>query len=689
MTGVQTCALPISSAEESDQGETADYVIDDAYQGAEAIRMVDSAAEEGFPYALIFMDVRMPPGMDGIQAITEIWKRHPQIEMVICTAYSDYSWDQIVEQFGSTEHLLFMKKPFDSIALKQTALSLTSKWDTANRKSRYVEELETEINQRTQQLNEMMDHLRQIKKETESLTIAKNRFFASITSEMQTPLNGILGVTDLLLDTELNEEQRSFAETIKQSGNSLLLIINDILNFSRDDDLASGSQEIVFDLRTAIDSVIDLISVAATEKEIEMTCFVDCHVNELFIGDPFKLRQVLLLSLTHIVNTEESCEIVVAVSNKSENADEKAELLFEISKLEKISVGYSRRERIFRQSRSTMLSSLSESIKFPRQEQIEATVKKMDGDFRIDSDPDTGLVISFSATFGISAPSFLSIDLSSTIIGMRCLVISDHSTSRKILSLHINHWGGISKGASHKDNIVEKINLAKESNLPYDAVVVDLKEEPLETYQTIASEIQENCRRYSVNLPKLICLTANAKRGDAQKIERFGYSVYLTKPIKQSHLFKSLILVKSLKDENRYLDPSKLITKHFVDEFTPDYFKVLVSHEDPSALNMIISCLARLKVRCDVSDSRSDLSSVMKKSRYDLILVDCWQCQAEDFRAIQQMKASLPYLKIVLMMEESDADSKAAVTDLDIDDIIYKPITSQSLVDMLQRNLNN
>ena len=87
------------------------------------------------PYSMIFMDVRMPPGMDGIQTILQIWEKHPNIEVVICTAFSDYSWDNIVKTLGSTDRLLFMKKPFDSVAVKQTALSLTKKWDL-DRKNR-------------------------------------------------------------------------------------------------------------------------------------------------------------------------------------------------------------------------------------------------------------------------------------------------------------------------------------------------------------------------------------------------------------------------------------------------------------------------------------------------------------------------------------------------------------------------
>ena len=114
--------------------------------------------EEGRPYALVFMDVRMPPGIDGIEAIRRIWKRHPSLEIVICTAYSDYSFDAILEKLGSSDHLLFLNKPFDSIAVKQMAHSLTQKWNLHQQARRNVRRLEEEVAQR-QESEDRLQHL--------------------------------------------------------------------------------------------------------------------------------------------------------------------------------------------------------------------------------------------------------------------------------------------------------------------------------------------------------------------------------------------------------------------------------------------------------------------------------------------------------------------------------------------------
>jgi PleD family two-component response regulator len=126
------------------------YTVDCATQGEEALQMVIKAHQEGNPYALAFMDVRMPPGWDGIETISRIWNKFPDIEMVICTAYSDYSWEKINAQLGPTDRLLFLRKPFDTTAVKQMALSQTRKWNLSRQALRYVEQLENEIKVRKQ-----------------------------------------------------------------------------------------------------------------------------------------------------------------------------------------------------------------------------------------------------------------------------------------------------------------------------------------------------------------------------------------------------------------------------------------------------------------------------------------------------------------------------------------------------------
>lgn len=149
---------------DTDQGETVidiKYCIDDAYQGNEAVEMVRMARESGDPYSLVFMDVRMPPGIDGIETIESIWEIDPDVGVVICTAYSDYTWDQIVTKLGQNDNLLFMRKPFDNVSLKQIALAMTTKWSLKMQVMEHIENLEKQVALRTNELTETVGRLRE------------------------------------------------------------------------------------------------------------------------------------------------------------------------------------------------------------------------------------------------------------------------------------------------------------------------------------------------------------------------------------------------------------------------------------------------------------------------------------------------------------------------------------------------
>src|ERR1043166_1425990 len=133
--------------------EQANFILDSAYQGKEALELVRRAHSDSYPYALAFLDVRMPPGWDGIETISHLWEVDRDIQVVICTAYSDYSWDEIVQRLGHTDSLLILKKPFDSVEVLQIAHSLTKKWQLAQQSRWRVAYLDARVNQRTEELH--------------------------------------------------------------------------------------------------------------------------------------------------------------------------------------------------------------------------------------------------------------------------------------------------------------------------------------------------------------------------------------------------------------------------------------------------------------------------------------------------------------------------------------------------------
>jgi CheY-like chemotaxis protein len=129
----------------STQVDLPSYEVDSAYQGEQALEMVQQAHREIRPYAMAFVDMRMPPGWDGLETISRVWKVCPDLQIVVCTAHSDYSWRELVTKLGLTDSLLFLKKPFDSVEVRQLALAMTEKWNLATALERNLRRLDSSL----------------------------------------------------------------------------------------------------------------------------------------------------------------------------------------------------------------------------------------------------------------------------------------------------------------------------------------------------------------------------------------------------------------------------------------------------------------------------------------------------------------------------------------------------------------
>jgi len=277
-----------------------------------------------------------------------------------------------------------------------------------------------------------------------------------------------------------------------------------------------------------------------------------------------------------------------------------------------------------------------------------------------------------------------------TIIGMRCLIVCDHATGRKVLSLHVNHWGGISRETAVVTNAAEKTQTALEANQAFDAVIVDLKDGDIAVYRTIAENIQAAYRKKGLSPCALICLTVKAKRGDAALMKSFGYSVYLTKPLKQSHLFKSLLLIKELYEGAYKLGEVEIITKYFVDQSIPDYYRILFVEEAPTRLKNVVAGVSKLKIRCDMAcDGQTAIAAVGRKT-YDLILADINlpDMSGDEFaQQLRQQEKAYPGLPIIGTVENITEDVKNKCQVAGITDLITKPITGDDLTNVLKKYL--
>ncbi|MDP9169242.1 MAG: response regulator, partial [Acidobacteriota bacterium] len=290
------------------------FEVESAHQGQEGLRLVEKAVAAGTPYAMAFVDVRMPPGWDGVETTQRLWEVAPDLQVVICTAYSDYSWDEMLARIGGSDRLLILKKPFDTVEVLQLANALTEKWHLQRQARAHADELEERVRARTAALAEANELLLKAKEAAESANRAKSAFLANVSHEVRTPMNGVIGMANLLLNSPLSEEQRDFAATLSHSCESLLTIINDILDFSK---IEAGSlclEMIDFDLVETLEMALDLYAEISARKRIELVLVIDPAVPRYVRGDPTRLRQVVLNLVGNAVKFTSSGEVVVTVT---------------------------------------------------------------------------------------------------------------------------------------------------------------------------------------------------------------------------------------------------------------------------------------------------------------------------------------------------------------------------------------
>jgi signal transduction histidine kinase len=277
-----------------------EFEIDSAFQGQEGLEMVQRALDEGRPYAMAFVDMRMPPGWDGIETITRIWKINPEVQVVICTAYSDYSWEEIRRGIGQTDSLMILKKPFDNVEVLQLAHTLTRKWQLRS------------------VLVGMNATLAQVRDEADRANKAKSEFLSSMSHELRTPLNAILGFAQLMELDETDESKHESLTQILNGGKHLLELINEILDVAR---VEAGRLDLSIepiDLDELLPETLSLMRPLAASRNIQLAGPAAATLTHPVLADRQRLRQVLLNLVSNAIKYNRAGGSVTITCEKAE-----------------------------------------------------------------------------------------------------------------------------------------------------------------------------------------------------------------------------------------------------------------------------------------------------------------------------------------------------------------------------------
>jgi signal transduction histidine kinase len=302
-------AKAVIFSEISQTSEHIGFEIDTALQGQEGLQKVKHALSENRPYAMAFVDIRMPPGWDGVDTIKRIWQEYPELQVVICTAYSDYKWNEIVAKLGQSERLLILKKPFENVEVYQLASALTEKWNLARKASLKMEQLEQLVREQTEGLKETNEKLKQeiterehAEKELDKLnkdllsTIQKLerankelKEFAHIAAhDLKSPLRAIGTLADWISNDyadKFDEQGKEQVKLLLTRTKQMSTLIDDILRYSRLGQTSSEKEQV--DVNTILRELIEEINPhenieVIIENELPTIMCEKTHIIQLF-----------------------------------------------------------------------------------------------------------------------------------------------------------------------------------------------------------------------------------------------------------------------------------------------------------------------------------------------------------------------------------------------------------------------